>query len=377
MATNKLASLVVAPADRARDNNINLIRFVAASMVILGHMAHLTGAPSIPSVCGQEVSSLAVKVFFVLSGYLIAQSFLRDPHPFRYLVRRTFRIFPALVFVVLVSAFFMGPLLTRLAPAEYFANGKLWEYLLNCVLNLRYTLPGVFENNPWPDAFNGSLWTLPVEFAMYLVLPFFLVLLRTPALRKGGLVVLAVGTSVLSLLSMTGVVDLDYVVWGSRISDGMVLVPYFFIGSLAVYPRVRRLFNPQVAFLLFALVAGIDLGASWKVETLVLLCLPYITFSIALAAPAAFGRFFAEHDYSYGVYLWAFPVQQTLVHFLGADAFGLVGYSLVAFAATLPCAMVSWFAVERPANRLARRLTSWSRGREEARRARRERGAHV
>ena len=73
---------------------------------------------------------------------------------------------------------------------------------------------------------------------------------------------------------------------------------------------------------------------------------------------------FAEHDYSYGVYLWAFPIQQLLVSLLGADAMGLVAYSLLAFAATLPCAMVSWFIVERPANRLGRKITSWSRARE-------------
>ena len=93
---SRLARLFVADEASDRRNNINVIRFIAASAVIYGHMAHLTGLP-VPQICGEEVSSLAVKVFFVLSGYLIAQSYQRDPDPFRYLVRRLERNVRAVV----------------------------------------------------------------------------------------------------------------------------------------------------------------------------------------------------------------------------------------------------------------------------------------
>lgn len=366
---SRLARLFVADEASDRRNNINVIRFIAASAVIYGHMAHLTGLP-VPQICGEEVSSLAVKVFFVLSGYLIAQSYQRDPDPFRYLVRRVFRIFPGLIFVTLASVFVLGPLLSTLSVADYLANPGTWRYLLNCLMNPQYALPGVFADNVYPNAVNGSLWTLPVEFSMYLILPVCLVALRGERMRRWGTAAIALGSAVASVLQLAGVVSFSCVVWGSNIADGVVLVPYFFIGSfLAVCPGAKRFLNVQVAFLLLLVMASVNVGSYWKYELFVLALLPYVTFAFSLAEPARFGRVFAEHDYSYGVYLWAFPVQQTLVHFLGAEAFGLMVYSLLAFCLTLPCAMVSWFAVERPASRLGRRLTAWSRRREELGRA--------
>ncbi len=119
--SNRLIRLFVAAPELDRHNNINLIRFIAASAVIYGHMAHLLGVP-VPLLCGEEILSLAVKVFFVLSGYLITQSYLRDDHPFRYLVRRVFRIFPGLIFVVLVSVFVFGPLFQRAVAVRVFCQ---------------------------------------------------------------------------------------------------------------------------------------------------------------------------------------------------------------------------------------------------------------
>ncbi len=87
-----MTNLFVSSCDKDRRNNINLIRFVAAAMVVYGHMAHFMGG-QMPILFGQEASSIAVKIFFFLSGYLICTSYLRDPHPLRYLVRRAFRIF--------------------------------------------------------------------------------------------------------------------------------------------------------------------------------------------------------------------------------------------------------------------------------------------
>lgn len=365
--SNRLIRLFVAAPELDRHNNINLIRFIAASAVIYGHMAHLLGVP-VPLLCGEEISSLAVKVFFVLSGYLITQSYLRDDHPFRYLVRRVFRIFPGLIFVVLVSVFVFGPLFSVLSPYEYFVNPRTWDYLLNCLLNPRYALPGVFTDLPYPNVMNGSLWTLPVEFAMYLITPLFLIPLRRFGIERPGIAVLAVLTSVLSLLNMAGVINLSHVFWGTNVADGMVLAPYFFFGAFAVYPGVCERLNTQVALLLLLVLSSVSVDAYWKYELFVLALLPYITLAWSLSKPAVFGRVFAQHDYSYGVYLWAFPVQQILVHLLGPQAMGLMAYALLAFCCTLPCAMVSWFLVERPASRLGKRLTLWSRKREQDRR---------
>lgn len=365
---NRLLRIFVGPRESDRHNNINFIRFIAASAVIYGHMAHLMGV-NVPLLCGEEISSLAVKVFFVLSGYLITQSYFRDGHPFRYLVRRVFRIFPGLIFVVCVTTLLFGPLLTVLSPYEYFTNPHTWDYLFNCLLRPRYSLPGVFTDVPYPNAMNGSLWTLPVEFAMYLIAPLCLIPLRKLKIEIPGLVVLSVGSSLLSLCNMAGVIDLSRVVWGTNIADGMVLVPYFFFGALAIYPAINRHLNLQLSFVLLLILAAVQADAYWKYEIFVLALLPYCALAWALAKPAFFGRVFSENDFSYGIYLWAFPVQQTLIQVFGPHMMGLMAYSVFAFFCTLPFAIVSWFLVERPCSRVGKRLTSWSRAHEDRRNA--------
>lgn len=153
----------------SRNNNFNIIRFVAAMMVVLGHMCHLV-AVEVNQLLGQAVSTIGVKIFFLISGYLIAQSFLNDSNIVRYCIRRFFRIIPGLAGVVLFAVFIIGPVFTILPIKDYFSHGTTWAYLKNIGLYIQYFLPGVFEANPYPDAINGSLWTLPVEVIL-MILP--------------------------------------------------------------------------------------------------------------------------------------------------------------------------------------------------------------
>ncbi len=376
-ALSAAKNLILAPAEKARGNNINFLRFVAASMVIVGHMGHFIDA-QVPGICSNSISTLAVKIFFVLSGFLICESLLRDGQPFRYLVRRVFRIFPALVTVVLVCALVLGPLVTSLSAGEYFSAWRTWRYVIaNCLMNPQYDLPGVFETSPYPDAVNGSLWTLPVEFSMYLVLPAVLFVLRRFHAERPGVLVLAFATSALALLRQAGVVEVGAVVWGTSLGSALELVPYFFFGSYAALnPKVKGYLNVQVAFMAFFLLACISSALLPVVgEACVMLTLPYVILSFSFAAPAAFGRAFAENDYSYGIYLWAFPTQQTLVSIFGPDAFDVVVFSVISFLVTFVFAAASWFLVERPASRLGKRVTKWSRSREAARAEGRTRAA--
>ncbi len=365
----KLTLLFVSPESEDRHNNINLIRFVSAAMVVYGHMAHLVGAP-VPNLFGEEVSTIAVKVFFVLSGYLITQSFMRDDDFFRYMVRRIFRIFPGLIFVCFMLTFIIGPCLSTLSAGQYFSHPQTYAYFLhNSALFPDYFLPGVFTANPYPDAVNGSLWTLPVEFSMYLLLPLLVVVFRKLNLLKAGMIGAAVLFACLDIAYITQFSDARFIIWGSNVFQGLVLAPYFFAGSLFVFPEIKERLNIQVAFVLAFLLGIVIWGDYWKYEILVLLMLPYITLACSFATPALFGRVFAVNDYSYGLYVWGFPVQQTLISFLGADAFSLVSYTIISFLVATACAMVSWFVVEKPGNRLGKRITQWSRHRSQAKEA--------
>jgi peptidoglycan/LPS O-acetylase OafA/YrhL len=149
----------------------DLVRLFGAILVIFGHSYPLTGVAG-PGLAANGVATIGVKIFFVVSGYLIAQSWLRDPNLPRFLIRRCLRIFPALIVLIFVTTFIVGPLLSRLPASEYFTHPETYNYLQNILLYINYFLPGVFEKNIYPNAVNGSLWSLPAEFSMYILTPF-------------------------------------------------------------------------------------------------------------------------------------------------------------------------------------------------------------
>src|SRR5690606_36414492 len=165
-------STTIDAAWRSGRNNFNLIRLVAAWLVIYGHAWAITGTPGTDLIGAvtrfKFAGGVAVDVFFVVSGFLIAASLQRNDAR-GYLASRALRILPALVACVALSVFVLGPLLTT-APG-YWRDTLTWDYLWanGSLWASRFFLPGVFGDHPNP-AVNGSLWTLPVEARLYLAL---------------------------------------------------------------------------------------------------------------------------------------------------------------------------------------------------------------
>lgn len=116
----------------------------------------------------EKGGSIAVGIFFVMSGYLIASSWLASSTPRSFLLKRALRIFPALIVAVLLTVFVLGPMVTQLSLSQYLEADGTWTYLQNILLVTRYELPGVFTGNVYPEVVNGSLWTLPLEVLMYI-----------------------------------------------------------------------------------------------------------------------------------------------------------------------------------------------------------------
>lgn len=162
-----------------RLNNFDFLRLLAASMVVFSHSFDLltpsnrvmtNGEPLRVLTDGQmSFGSLGVAIFFCLSGYLITQSLFRSSSYKTYFIKRSLRIFPALILDLLIAVFIWGAIVTRFSLYEYFTNPLTYRYLLNAGLyRISYVLPGVFENNVFGNTVNGSLWTLPYEFTCYL-----------------------------------------------------------------------------------------------------------------------------------------------------------------------------------------------------------------
>lgn len=336
-----------------RKNNFNIIRFVAAMMVVLGHMSHLIGV-EVNSLLGQAVSTIGVKIFFLISGYLIAQSFLNDSNILRYSIKRIFRIIPGLAGVVLFAVFIVGPLFTTLPMREYFLHGTTWSYLKNIVLYVQYFLPGVFENNPYPNAINGSLWTLPVEVFMYIVLPIvFLVFRRIDKAIVAAM--LAIVLEVLHLAITRRMPGVRLVIYGTDMVSALAIIPYFFMGIVFMSPKVKKYLNLQLAIGLFC-IAEIMSFSNLKSEIVVFFVLSYFVFSFAFAENPRFVKCFSKNDYSYGLYLYGFLIQQIVVKILWKYQLTLNVYFVICAVLSTFFAMLSWHLIEKPAQQLSKKL---------------------
>jgi peptidoglycan/LPS O-acetylase OafA/YrhL len=333
-----------------RNNNFDALRIAAAAAVILGHASELRGhADEMPVVFGIPLTQLAVGVFFVISGYLISGSWERRPQLPRYLTNRVLRIIPGLLLVVIVSAFVLGPLVSALAVGDYLTDGGTYSYLSNAVLIPNYALPGVFSGNPFPGAVNGSLWTLPAEFACYLVVP---VIGSLPKpLRVPGWAGFAIACVAITLFT-----HLDF--FGARVESASLMWVFFAGGALVRLGLARQRLRADVAVVVaVAWLAVVLVRPQWGLYA-AWIALPYCLLAFGVRSTPVLRHASRYGDLSYGLYVWAFPVQQTIIYFFGvlpwALDVGMVALISAAFA------YGSWHLVERPSMALAQRFP-WSR----------------
>ncbi|WP_174804035.1 acyltransferase family protein [Martelella limonii] len=332
-----------AAAIRHEDNFVAL-RMFAAILVIFGHAYGLTLSTA-PGFLGNGVHTVALKIFFVISGFLITESWLRDRSLSRYFSKRLLRIIPGLAVLVTLTAFLVGPLVTSLDFTQYFSSHSVYQYFSNIALFPRYNLPGLFENNPYPVAVNGSLWTLPVEFFMYIMVPF--IFFRGPS-KYIVLIVLFI-SFILSLYFMRGEAPL-MVFYGTNVVNALELAPYFLAGAAFKVYVDRNFFNLQVAFSLI-IIAPLICQGRVSGEILLLLVLPYTVLAFGFCPNPVFSKLGRFGDISYGVYLYAFLIQQIFCNYFDLAHRPNTNFILTLLV-VLPVAWVSWHYVESPALKL-------------------------
>lgn len=333
-------------------NNFNLLRLLAALGVIITHSYSLLGFPEkdllvIMTNGLLSFSRLGVYIFFVISGFLVANSLWNSKDIVSFFWKRFLRIFPALFVVLFLTVFLVGPIFTSITLKEYFLQPGNYRYLLggSILYDIQYTLRGVFTNNP-TQGVNGSLWTLPYEWTLYVILACLVIPLKEKRTFKlARLIFLLLGLRVLVgkylVFQVIQFLDIDtrqLLLWG-------VL---FFSGALALELRKYLNFRFLISLSLTILLILISFANKKIALHVMLFVIPYVTISLAsLQLPKKFMEFFSNFDYSYGVYIYAFLVAQILVHFFGKN---LEVWSLALFTSiiTLPLAMASWYLVEKP-----------------------------
>jgi peptidoglycan/LPS O-acetylase OafA/YrhL len=341
-------------APRSRQNNFDALRFAAAALVILSHSFVLTGSTFEPLAWATNgfdtLGGLGVAVFFVMSGFLITESWERDPRLKVFFTKRLLRIWPALAAAILLAVFVLGPLASSLGPGRFLSEPASWDYLWGLsILRIRYFLPGVFEGNPVARAVNGSLWTIPLEFGCYCAVAALGWLGPIP--RRW--VALATAVGLLCVDWRPFGVDMGRPLNGALVRSYARYASYFFTGAfLCLMPRsiARSRVVVLAATIVLLLCARTDYA-----PPVARLTLPILVLAGAWAPVAVLQGFGRHGDFSYGMYVYAFPIQQWIVDVvpIARSPMGLFASS---FPVILAAAAVSWHFLEAPALRLKARL---------------------
>jgi peptidoglycan/LPS O-acetylase OafA/YrhL len=325
-----------------KDNNLNLLRLIAALMVLYAHSFAFYGKPAAGFLGLNTYGGLGINIFFVISGYLIVKSWTFNPSPINFLMKRSLRIFPALIVVVLISMFLLGPIFTTLSLKDYFLHPLFPGYIKNIILKPVFYLPGVLEHARVPSAINGSLWSLPVEFFMYLVV------MGLGMLFKGGRLIYAAATAVFAAIVVFWCWKdaQPVVVYGTDVRDIFTTGIYFLIGACYAKFGLERWFSLSGVFLLLLLTIILAPYSSVS-NFLMWITLPYVVLAYGLSRSWLGSLVNKIGDCSYGVYIYAFPVQQFVL--LTNPDIGYGTYLLVTILITVGLGYCSWHLIEKRA----------------------------
>ncbi|MBV9849072.1 MAG: acyltransferase [Armatimonadetes bacterium] len=345
-----------ARAGAGRTNNFDFLRFALAALVVFYHSFMLLGGPrsddGIAALTRGQLDGglLGVGGFFVISGFLVTGSWVATPTLTDYFKKRVLRIYPAFIVASLFCALVVGPLAAPHAEA-YFRQFRPAPFVGYMLLLVGPFMPPVFLHLPFPNAVDGSFWTLRYEFWCY-VLVAALGLLGLYR-RRALVAALFAGALLVNGLQSVGhlavLPDREYHLLGDP-AKGIRLLADFFAGMTFFLYRDRVAFTRGRAWLALGL---------WAAATYLLragaAALPlfgaYLLLSLAFNPRLKLQDFGRRGDLSYGVYLYSFPIQQLLIQALGGRLTPPLLF-LLALALASVLAALSWRFVEAPCLRL-------------------------
>lgn len=345
MPANLAPSQMLSQHETRTHNNFTLLRFIFASAVLIGHSypisAHGSDPISLLLLPYTWIGDIAVCGFFAISGFLVTGSIVRRGSA-SFAVSRALRLYPAIIMYSLIAILVIGPLAIDVPVSEYF-KANPWNNLWNISLwQWNYNLPYVFADNPLAGSTNGSTWTLPAELRCYILI-FFLGLfgIFDSAWRANAF-----------LLTLLALISVDFTalpLFGDSPNFSSPLT-FFIVGSLF---WVNRHFVPLSWPLAAAAALAPFLAAKFGLYHYIFPpALIYLIFIFVYKLPT----FDVDRygDISYGVYIYAWPIQQ-LVWRPGQSAVENIGLALLI---VLPLAYLSWRLVEKPALKLRKYIST-------------------
>jgi peptidoglycan/LPS O-acetylase OafA/YrhL len=322
-------------------NNFDAIRLAMALLVVWSHSfaLHLGSERTewislVLSGC-YNAGNLGVMAFFVISGFLITQSWERSKSARSYFEKRVRRIYPGYMVATSICAFIIAPLFGGPFPS--------WLKTIGLNLLLRNEVSAAFASNPAPNAVNGSLWSIPFEFWCYIGVA----IAGTMLIKRRRLLV------ILCITLMVGKIAQDVT---GRFPSGLIgtvigwpylwtkIAPSFLLGMI-VYAYRAGLPRSWVVFTILWFAA---IGACWTNRHIAdLLIAPSLAYSVFMVG---FSHRLRAHDaakygdFSYGTYLYAFPIQQMLQ---ATTHLTLAEFIVTSMALSLLAGVLSWILVEK------------------------------
>lgn len=296
-----------------KNNNLNLVKFIAALLVIISHAYafaigyekkdfyyNITGGNG-------DLGALAVYVFFFYSGLLVSRSLLGNGNLKRYIKRRTERIYPAFLTVMLSIVFIAGPIFTNLSLKDYFTGPDTYRYLRNLIFITEHNLPGVFGGNIYGTAVNGPIWTIRVEVFCYIM---------CYILYAGGFLFNRnIGILVIMYTLFAGVMGAGEVLNIPGISAVVMPLTMFFIGM--IYTRYSEKISMRCRYNVIACACFSLFSLMHQVIFASVVFMPYILCYIAFSTKVVFKRLLKLGEYSYEIYLWGGFVGQAVTYMYG------------------------------------------------------------
>jgi len=330
-------------------NNFTLLRLILAIMIAVGHGYAITGHPYNQPISPDSKMwrSVILDMFFFISGYLVTGSALQSKNFFSFLMKRVLRIYPALIVTVLFTVFVLGAIFSTFSLGNYFTSPVTWKYLFTLSgIHIEYSLPALFKSNP-DTSVNSSLWTLALELKLYLGLSLCYVtkFLFTKYYRWVAVVLALFFTT----LAVTG-----FTIKGDAYNIAMwPLIAIFLTGS-AMQMFKCSLKIIVMLFMSSFIILGLQSAGILLYRIYIDELIFYSTLALLLANNFNLG-FYLKNDYSYGLYLYAFPIQQVLVQLSGNKMHPAVNIALTLLIAGC-IAVLSWKYIEKPSLNLKKYL---------------------
>jgi peptidoglycan/LPS O-acetylase OafA/YrhL len=331
-------------------NSLNAIRLLLAGLVVVQHSWALGLGRPAPEPFGLDLGATAVAGFFTISGYLISGSRLSTAAlPFAW--KRFLRIYPGYWVAIGVTAFGLAPIGARLGGGSYSINSAAHFALANVTSWRVPSIGTTLTTVPYPQVWNGSLWTIFFEILCYIGIG---VLYAVPAAKQRPEITLT-----LFIAASIATILVPHVTQSARPETVAQLGAFALAGATLRMYRGRIPMRPWIA----SAAVVVFLALSWVGAFHTLAPLPFAYLLLWLGARLPLQSIGRRNDYSYGLYIYAFPVQQILA-VMDVGRFGAFAFLVASALAVSPLAVASWWLIEKPAMtmRTVRRTSDLRRG---------------